>query len=403
MTTSRFRIRSPFNRIVIAACISACAASGLSAQVSTPGRSSYITPFPETERYQAIVLGDGLAQGLAVGLEEAFRQDGSVRILDFSKYSSGLIRSGLDWTDDVDAIMKTTKAQIAIVMVGINDARSIRTSGGRAKLGTDDWRQAYGNEAVRLIKKLKSLDMAIYWLGMPVMSNPQMNEAMETINEVLREKTYLNGVRFIDTWSGFTDQFGAYSAFGPDLTGQTKRLRENDGIYFTAAGYRKLAHYVEVVMRRDLAAARQQRNIPLAGDETEQNRLIPRQSDAPQARPGGPEPEMDGNSLPVKTAGEAPSEPRIVVAPAGEAAAFSPSAVSPGGEIIAGDIGSGVTALASISPANDLSLRYSQGRIPAQDRLYNKVLIRGEYLPPKKGRADDYSWDTRPPAAQGSQ
>ncbi len=404
MTTRGSRNGFSLIRLMIVAAFAACAAQEAGAQVGTPGRGSYITPFPETERYQAIVIGDGLAQGLASGLQEAFRQDGSVRILDFSKYSAGLIRSSLDMTDDVDAIMKTTKAQIAIVMVGVNDARSIRTSGsGRARLGTNEWRDAYGNEAVRLIKKLKSHDMAIYWLGMPVMSNAQTNEAMETINEVLREKTYLNGVRFIDTWSGFTDQFGAYSAFGPDLTGQTKRLRENDGIYFTAAGNRKLAHYAEVVIRRDLATARQQRNIPLAGSEEEQSRLIPRQRDDQQSKPGGPEPGMDGELKPAKAFEGVPSEPRIVVAPVSDSAAFSPSAVSPGGEIIAGDIGSGVTALASISPANDLSLRYSQGRIPTSDRLYNKVLIKGEYLPPRKGRVDDYSWPAGSPAEQSSE
>lgn len=374
-------------------------ANAAKAQSDLPGKNSYITPFPETERYQALVIGDGLAQGLAAGLTEAFRQDGTVRIIDHSSYSSGLIRSGLDWTDDIDNIMKTTKAQIAVIMIGINDARSIRTAEGRAKLGTDAWRNAYGKEAVRLIKKLKSLDIAVYWLGMPVMSSSQTNEAMEIINEVLREKTYLNGVRFIDTWTGFADQFGAYSPYGPDLTGQTKRLRENDGIYFTAAGNRKLAHYVEVVLRRDLATARQQRNIPLAGSEDEQNRLIPKpdagEKAGAKALPGGPEEGLlTGGVSPAPGVDQAGGndEPKIVVTGAGDAPAFNPANASPGGEIIAGEIGSGVTALASISPANDLSLRFNPGRIPASDRLYNKVLVKGEYLPPRKGRADDYSW-----------
>ena len=60
--------------------------------------------------------------------------------------------------------------------------------------------------------------------------------------------TYISGVKFVDTWSGFTDQLGAFSAYGPDLTGQSKRLREPDGISFTARGNRKLANFVEIIL-----------------------------------------------------------------------------------------------------------------------------------------------------------
>jgi hypothetical protein len=40
------------------------------------------------------------------------------------------------------------------------------------------------------------------------------------------------------------------AALGPDFEGQIRRLRSYDGVYFTKAGARKLAHYVERKINR---------------------------------------------------------------------------------------------------------------------------------------------------------
>ena len=58
----------------------------------------------------------------------------------------------------------------------------------------------------------------------------------------------------IDIWDGFVDEDGRYAQSGPDVEGQTRRLRTSDGVYFTQAGARKLAHYVEREVQRWLSA-----------------------------------------------------------------------------------------------------------------------------------------------------
>ena len=63
---------------------------------------------------------------------------------------------------------------------------------------------------------------------------------------------------------------------GPDMTGQVKRLRADDGMHFTMRGYLKLAHFVEKELRRDLNLAKIERNIPLAGNEEEQAKVMGR-------------------------------------------------------------------------------------------------------------------------------
>ena len=61
-------------------------------------------------------------------------------------------------------------------------------------------------------------------------------------------------------------------------------------------------------------------------------------------------------------------------------------------ENIAGDLPGGLTALASISAVNDPSVASSKPTLPLAQRPYYRVLIKGEQLKPKAGRADDFTW-----------
>ncbi len=377
---------------------------------------SYINPFPQTDRYSLHVIGDYLAAGLASGLSEAFDKDGTIKVVNSTKSSAGLARPDrTNWAADIDDLAKAQPINIAVVMMGINDMRNITTDTGVVRWGTDEWRTAYSNEVDKLIKVLKAKNIAVYWVGLPVMANSKTSEAMALINDIVRERTYISGTKFIDTWSGFTDQLGGFASYGPDLTGQTKRLREPDGVGFTERGNRKLANYVEVTLRRDLAAARSERNIPLAGDQEEQAHLAPKPNpENSKAEAGKTETKPGTKDAGAKAgAGEAASAEApqgatpapVDQKPAGketaaaaqtpvEAAAISAfaSGYSPPGETILGDINDGLTGLATVSPISDLNANIGERRLPVTERLYYKTLVKGEALKPKPGRADDFKW-----------
>jgi len=51
-----------------------------------------------------------------------------------------------------------------------------------------------------------------------------------------------------------------------------------------------------------------------------------------------------------------------------------------------------VTSLATVSTLNDLNANLGERRLPMQERLYYKTLIKGQALKPKPGRADDFKW-----------
>lgn len=404
-------VRALAGLALLAAALMAEAGAAFAQSPSFSFRSrSYINPFPQTDRYHLHVIGDGLSTGLAKGLEAAFDKDGTVKIVSSAKPTAGLARPDrTNWEADIEELSKAQPVHIAVIMMGTNDVRNIRTETGVARWGEEEWRTAYGAEVDKLIKALKDRSVAVYWVGLPVMANSKTNEAMALINDIVRERTYIGGVKYIDTWNGFTDQLGGYSAYGPDLTGQNRRLREPDGVSFTERGNRKLANYVEIILRRDLAAARTERNIPLAGDDEEQARLAPQPGSGSPAGTDGTSPDgAPGSSATPLPDGEAaaplgedgvaePDETRPPVwqgpaQPDPAAISAFASGYSPPGETILGDIGDGVTGLATVSPVSDLNANLGERRLPVTERLYYKTLVKGEALKAKPGRADDFKW-----------
>jgi hypothetical protein len=226
-------------------------------------------------------------------------------------------------------------------------------------------------------------------------------------------------------WNGFMDEGGRFSAYGPDMTGQAKRLRADDGVLFTMRGNVKLASYVEKELRHDLTVAKQERNIPLAGSVEEQAKVtghdlgpVP----SSEAAPAADEPSAETAQEPSQGAapnaaaqasaqGNAPPDQAApvkqnqvgdvsVVRPAIDTAlqaasqtlAPSGAAAMPEAEMITSELGNGLTAVATLSSVTDISLASSKPRLPLSQRPYYKVLIKGEQPKPKAGRADDFTW-----------
>ena len=414
---------------------------GVAVAQGTPEfQRTYVNPFPKGDRYRVVVLGDSLGDGLWSGLYRTFEEDKNLEIVNRSKVSTGFVRVDYyDWNKALDDILKENDYQMAVVMFGANDNQPIRQGKEFFKPGTDAWREAYAQRVEAFIKKLRAAKLAVYWAGLPIMRSPDQSDDAQFLNDVFREKAFINGAKFVDTWSGFTDDSGRYSAYGPDMEGQVKRLRADDGVHFTMRGYLKLAHFVEKEMRHDLNVAKLERNIPLAGDAQEQAKMMGRAVNAgPTATP--PLAETPVPPLADATDGAAPAGDAANASPAPDAAGAQPTAdaeapaansqqpeatqeqakagdvelvrpaipattfeaaqtMSPQGagsampdsEMISSDLPDGLTALSSISSASDLS-GSSKPKLPLTERPYYKVLIEGEQLKPKAGRADDFGW-----------
>ncbi len=404
---------------VLLACILAWLAPAVAQQGTTPVQRSYINPFPNGDRYRVVVLGDSLGDGLWSGLYRAFEDDATLEFMQRAKPSTGFARTdAYDWNAELADLLKKETYQIAVIMFGGNDAQAIRSGKDWLKVGSEGWDEIYGQRVEAFIKKLRAENFAVYWVGLPIMRSPGQSSDAEAMNELFREKAFINGAKFIDTWNGFSDEAGRYSAYGPDMTGQVKRLRADDGVHFTMRGYLKLAHFVEKELRRDLNLAKIERNIPLAGNEDEQAKVMGRDvipGHSEPAQPAAPTPDQGDAATETADAPAAPEQaqgeqaPQLQESSVGDVSVVrpaidqtlqaaqgltpqGPAAATPEAEMITSELSNGLTAVATISAVTDLSLASSRPRLPLSQRPYYKVLIKGEQLEPKAGRADDFAW-----------
>ena len=93
------------------------------------------------ERF-VLVLGDSMADWLAYGLEDAFKEQPDMGVTRKHKTVSGLIRyqpkgEPSDWVAAAKQIVPAEKADVIVVMLGLNDRTSIREAAPDPKAAAD--------------------------------------------------------------------------------------------------------------------------------------------------------------------------------------------------------------------------------------------------------------------------
>jgi hypothetical protein len=139
-----------------------CLASATAQQATTPIQRSYINPFPNGDRYRVLVVGDSLGDGLWSGLYRAFEDDATLEFIQRAKNSTGFARpDSYDWNNELTDILKQDTYQIAVIMFGDNDAQPIKSGKDWLKVGSEGWREIYGQRVEAFIKKLRAANIAV--------------------------------------------------------------------------------------------------------------------------------------------------------------------------------------------------------------------------------------------------
>jgi hypothetical protein len=212
---------------------------------------------------------------------------------------------------------------------------------------SEKWAELYGKRIEETAATLKSKGIPVYWVGLPSIRGAKSTSDVIYLNELYRSQAEKAGITYIDVWDGFVDEAGRFSVQGPDFEGQIRRLRAGDGVHFTQAGARKLAHYVEREIRRSIAA----RGLPVA-------------------------------AVPPTTAPEEPVQPPLPVDKPGLFPRPMAGAVVP----LTAPTTSDQTLLGAASGSRSAA---------APETLGSRVLINGEPVTAPAGRSDDFSWPRR--------
>ena len=187
-----------------------------------------------------LVFGDSQAQGLAAGLIRAFRGDREVRVLDRSKIGTGLARPAFDWPAQAQTLATTERARVAVAMFGAND-RPPRSAPDAREDVLHRFTEGYAPRVAAVARPFREAGVPLIWIGHPTIRDPAFSDDISVINEVFADSAVAEGAIFLPSWDSFNGPDGLYTAYGPGTDGQTTRLRADDGVHLTAAGYDVLA------------------------------------------------------------------------------------------------------------------------------------------------------------------
>ena len=380
--------------------------------LATPEREAPAPDFskaPAPKKTDAIpqslimVFGDSMADWLAYGLEQAFADTPEIGILRQHRASSGLIRTEMrndprgeytDWPGAAREMIAAQKPKFVVMMIGLNDRKQIKevVQPTRAKpLGpamsdpaaqeldtpeprpeaaaaapeplnsrgtktyefrTDAWSEAYIRRIDDTIVALKTAGVPVFWVGLPPLRGGRTATDVPFLNDLYRSRADKAGIVYVDVWDGFVDEDGRFAQFGPDFEGQTRRLRAGDGVHFTQAGARKLAHFVQREIDRWLSA--RAATVALPVDEPKATTVL-------EAAAGA--------------GGKAGSKSRPLSGPT-------------------------VPLTSEVSDESD-ELLGGNARSKVTDAVATKVLVNGEAMAVPAGRADDFAWPRRDVAPIG--
>lgn len=198
---------------------------------------------------RVVVFGDSQAQGIAGGLERVLIDDSRYKVLNRTHPGAALVHSQAEWLAPVKNFLDKDKADIAVVMFGANDRLDMRDEDGKyIHFHTDEWRDEYAKRVDKILTALTGGGLKIIWCGNPIARSAVYSADMSYINDIMAAEVSHYGGEFLPLWTVVADNQGQFTAYGPDRSGVTERLRNDDGIHFTAAGYELIAERVISVL-----------------------------------------------------------------------------------------------------------------------------------------------------------
>ena len=209
------------------------------------GFSCRLVHSEESESHPTIVVfGDSQAAGLARGLQRLQVEDSGFRVLNRTHAGAALVHDEAEWLRPIRRFTAREKADIAVVMFGANDRLDMREGRTTLRFRSEEWRAAYAARITKILDLLRAANLRVLWLGNPIARSARYSEDMSYINQLYADTMAPYKFEFMPLWAVVADEEGGYTAYGKDRSGVTQRLRGDDGIHFTAAGYELIAEQV---------------------------------------------------------------------------------------------------------------------------------------------------------------
>jgi hypothetical protein len=191
-----------------------------------------------------------MATDLSKALDRFYAEDPNLVVVDQGVDSSGFVRQDFfNWDEAVGQQISEDSFDLAVVIIGINDRQAISVGGQELEPLTPQWTEAYQARITAFLNKLRVARKPVIWVGLPPMAKGEYSAAISQINNIQRLASFSGGAEFVDIYERFLGEDGKYATYGPDVNGQSARMRKDDGVHFSAAGADKLAFYLSQSIR----------------------------------------------------------------------------------------------------------------------------------------------------------
>jgi uncharacterized protein len=207
--------------------------------------SDLVAPVLNDGVERVLVIGDSMAGGLGAGMARMAAGDATIEVVNRFNESSAITRPDIyDWSAALPKIMDGKNFTTVVVLIGLNDRQDIRTADGRLSFNTPEWTKAYQANVDAIADTLKAQNVKVFWLSEPPMGDAAYDADMKLVSSLQRERVVAKGAIFVDTRTPLLNSDGTYMDFGPDDTGEMKKLRQRDGVTFLKQGNNKFGQIV---------------------------------------------------------------------------------------------------------------------------------------------------------------
>ncbi|MFP5260000.1 MAG: DUF459 domain-containing protein [Acidobacteriota bacterium] len=187
------------------------------------------------------VVGDSLAVGVGMTMEQRLKKTEGYGCLPMGKVSTGLISKKYDWDKALADLLAKRPISAVVVVLGGNDANN--SIGGKAT-GTAEWNAAYAAKVERFLRIAEGAHVKVMWVGLPAMQEAAYSKRVEAVNAAAKSACLkVSGCSYLEASDLFTDGSGNYVQ-AKNIGGKTVALRAADGVHMTMTGYDLLCRRV---------------------------------------------------------------------------------------------------------------------------------------------------------------
>lgn len=187
-----------------------------------------------------LLAGDSLMQGPASLLVSSMKDKGLVPI-NRSQISTGLAYPDFfDWPSKIIHSIDRENVKLVVVFLGANDTFDMYSNGKTLQVGSPEWLALYRSRVEKIAFHARVKQVPLIWMGLPAMNRTDIQPYVGALNQIYKSVVESQDGIYIESsfvLGGSQDRFNSVMM----RNGKTVKVRSDDGVHFTPAGWSILA------------------------------------------------------------------------------------------------------------------------------------------------------------------